>query len=76
MANKGRAGMKVEWLIKARKEWLGRKHLTVRDVADATGLDYNTIVRWFEYGRTPRNLYLKAIIDKYPDWPTSRSKKR
>jgi hypothetical protein len=62
-------------LAAKRAAWLKRKKLTVdpnkalRKFSDSVGIDYNTCCRWFEYGSTPRSLFLEAVLKVYPDWP-------
>ena len=58
-----------EDLSMIRKEWLSEKSLTMRRFAENTGIDYNTVTRWFSYGSTPMRLHLANIIKVYPDWP-------
>jgi hypothetical protein len=56
--------------IKARRvQWLARKGLTKRQFAEATGHDTGTVHTWFRHGRTPRRLYLDAVLAVFPDWP-------
>ena len=52
-----------------REAWLKKRKMTTRQMSDALQLDYNTVVRWFEYGRTPRKLYLQRLLVVYPDFP-------
>lgn len=56
--------------IKAeRAKWLANKKLTLPQFAKATGQEFGTIFKWFDSGRTPRRLYLDAVLAIYPDWP-------
>ncbi len=50
-----------------RKAWLGTRK--IRNVADATGLEYGTAYKIINSNRIPRKKYLEAIIAVYPDFP-------
>lgn len=56
-------------MIPRRQAWLRRNNLTVRKFAEAVGQDFGTAYKWFQSGRTPRRLYLDAVLAVFPDWP-------
>lgn len=56
-------------LVKERRMWLRARDLTMRQFSESTGIDYNTVSRWFGYGRTPRSLYSQRVLSKYPNFP-------
>lgn len=55
--------------ITARREWMVKRKITVRTIADATGIDWGTCARWITFGRTPRSLYRKVLLKHFPDFP-------
>lgn len=58
-------------IINARAKWMKRTKNTTRTIADRTGFDWNTVVRWTTLGRTPRSLYREALLAVFPDFPIS-----
>lgn len=56
-------------LVRKRQTWLKKKKMSIRTFSESLGQDYNTVVRWFNLGRTPMRPYLKAVLSKYPDYP-------
>lgn len=56
--------------IKAeRAKWLEKKGLKIRQFAEKTGQKFGTAFKWQTSGRTPRRLYLDAVLAVFPDWP-------
>lgn len=58
-----------KYMIRARKKFLKLHKLTPRRFAEAVRLDYNTCIRYFEYGRQPMPLYLDRILTVFSDFP-------
>lgn len=57
-------------ILQKREAWLNKRKMTVRQVADATKLDYNTVVRWFNATpRHPRALYAERMREVFADFP-------
>ena len=52
-----------------RTRWLKRKGLTLKAFSKATGQEFGTAYKWNHEGRTPRKLYLAAVLNVFPDWP-------
>jgi len=57
-------------ILRRREAWINKKKLTVRQVSDAVGLDYNTVSRYFnQIPRHPRPLYAERILSVFSDFP-------
>ena len=56
-------------LVNRRSRWLNKNKLTVRKFGEAVELDYNTVVRYFNVGRSPIAAHLKQIVAVFKDWP-------
>ena len=57
-------------ILHRRESWLNKKKMSVRQVADAAKLDYNTVVRWFSATpRHPRALYAERMREVFSDFP-------
>ena len=57
-------------ILRKREAWLNKRKLTVRQVADAVRLDYNTVVRYFSNTpRHPRSLYAERMREVFADFP-------
>ena len=57
-------------ILQKREAWLNKRKMTVRQVADATKLDYNTVVRWFNATpRHPRALYAERMREVFAEFP-------
>jgi len=64
-------GENMKNLVAERKKWLKVKGLTIRKFADSMELDYNSVCRWFEGPRIPKQLYSERVIQHHPDFPVS-----
>ena len=56
-------------LVKRRQNWLKKKKMAVREFADSTELDYNSVVRWFTAPRRPHRLYAERVLSVFKDFP-------
>ncbi len=53
----------------ARLKWLATKKLTIKSFAAKTGVAEDTVRRWFAGDRSPRSLFLGAVLRVFGDWP-------
>jgi hypothetical protein len=56
-------------LVSRRERWLVKKKLTVRELADSVGLDYNTVFRWVSEPRRLHKLYAERVKQTHRDFP-------
>lgn len=58
--------------IKKSREWREKRGLSVMNIAEAVGVEYPTVFRWFAYGVVPIHLHRKAVKDVFFDCPIAR----
>jgi transposase len=52
-----------------RTKWLKANGITLSQFSERIQVQFGTVYKWQTTGRTPRKLYLNAVLAVYPDWP-------